>query len=76
MHHSGVRGKSCRNLSDWVGCRVQVPSLTEGGPAIAWYGDLTIVDPYYTLPIISSLMLLLTVELNAADGLQVPACRL
>lgn len=42
-----------------------------GGPAVAWYNDLTVVDPYYTLPILSSLMLLLTVELNAADGLQV-----
>lgn len=49
---------------------MQVPSLTVGGPAVAWYADLTAVDPYYTLPIASSLALLVTVELNAADGLQ------
>lgn len=42
----------------------------------AWYSDLTVADPYFTLPILSSLLLLLTVELNAADGMQVPACRL
>ena len=42
-----------------------------GGPEVAWYTDLTIADPYYTLPILSSLVFLISIELNAADGMQV-----
>ena len=45
--------------------------MTIEGPQLAWFSDLTIPDPYYTLPLTSSLVLLLTIELNAADGLQV-----
>ena len=45
--------------------------MTVGGIPYAWYSDLTIADPYYTLPILSSLIFLVSVELNAADGMQV-----
>ena len=45
--------------------------MTVGGIPFAWYSDLTIADPYYTLPILSSLIFLVSVELNAADGMQV-----
>ncbi|EIE26611.1 hypothetical protein COCSUDRAFT_39658 [Coccomyxa subellipsoidea C-169] len=46
----------------------KVPSMTEGG--VAWFTDLTLADPYYALPIMSSAVFLLTVELGAADGMQ------
>ena len=36
-----------------------------------WYEDLTVADPYYTLPILSSMIFLLSVELNLADGMEV-----
>ena len=36
-----------------------------------WFTDLTVADPYYLLPIASSAVFLLTVELGAADGMQV-----
>ncbi len=42
--------------------------MTEGG--VAWFTDLTLADPYYALPIMSSAVFLLTVELGAADGMQ------
>ena len=45
-----------------------VPSLSHGGAA--WFQDLTIADPTYGLPLISAGIFLLTVELNAADGMQ------
>ena len=47
----------------------QVPSMTVGGAL--WFTDLTVADPYYLLPITSSALFLLTVELGAADGMQV-----
>ncbi len=50
---------------------MQVPSLTVGGPPYLWYQDLTLADPYYTLPILSSAIFLISIELNMADGLQV-----
>ena len=43
--------------------------MTEGG--VYWFTDLTVADPYYLLPIASSAVFLLTVELGAADGMQV-----
>ncbi|KAK9810108.1 hypothetical protein WJX72_005000 [[Myrmecia] bisecta] len=46
----------------------KVPSMTEGG--MLWFSDLTLADPYYALPIISSLVFLTTIELGAADGMQ------
>ena len=46
----------------------QVPSMTDGG--MLWFTDLTVADPYYALPIASSAVFLLTVELGAADGMQ------
>ncbi|CAL8466931.1 g6467 [Coccomyxa elongata] len=46
----------------------KVPSMTEGG--MSWFTDLTLADPYYALPIMSSAVFLLTVELGAADGMQ------
>ena len=39
-----------------------------------WFTDLTIADPYYLLPITASAIFLLTVELGAADGMQVCCC--
>ena len=52
-----------------VNCSVQVPSMTVGGAL--WFTDLTVADPYYLLPIAASGVFLLTVELGAADGMQV-----
>ena len=48
---------------------MQVPSMTVGGAL--WFTDLTVADPYYLLPIAASGVFLLTVELGAADGMQV-----
>lgn len=45
-----------------------VPSLARGGAA--WFHDLTVADPTYGLPLLSAAIFLLTVELNAADGMQ------
>lgn len=42
--------------------------MTEGG--VSWFTDLTMADPYYILPVASSAVFLLTVELGAADGMQ------
>ena len=50
------------------GCAEQVPSLTHGGAL--WFSDLTIADPTYALPVLCSAMLLITVEVGAADGMQ------
>ena len=48
--------------------------MTTGGPAVTFFGlsyaDLTIADPYYSLPLLASLIFLISVELNAADGMQ------
>lgn len=49
--------------------------MTVGGAL--WFTDLTIADPYYLLPIAASGVFLLTVELGAADGMQVCSmCRI
>lgn len=45
-----------------------VPSLARGGTA--WFHDLTVADQTYGLPLLSAGIFLLTVELNAADGMQ------
>ena len=45
-----------------------VPSLASGGAL--WFPDLTAADATYGLPILSSSIFLLTVELGAADGMQ------
>ena len=45
-----------------------MPSLTHGGAL--WFSDLTIADPTYALPVLCSAMLLITVEVGAADGMQ------
>ena len=45
--------------------------MTVGGAL--WFTDLTVADPYYLLPIAASGIFLLTVELGAADGMQVPS---
>lgn len=45
-----------------------VPSLAVGGAF--WFPDLTAADATYGLPILSSAIFLLTVELGAADGMQ------
>ena len=42
--------------------------MMDGG--MYWFSDLTVQDPYYALPILSSAIFLLTVELGAADGMQ------
>lgn len=52
-----------RGLSD-----AKMPSMTHEG--LAWFRDLTIADPFYVLPVLSSALMLLTVELGAADGMQ------
>ncbi len=46
----------------------QVPSLMDGGAL--WFTDLTVADPTYALPVLTSLTFLATVELGAADGMQ------
>ena len=51
------------------GCSArQVPSMTDGGAL--WFADLTVADPTYALPVLTSLTFLATVELGAADGMQ------
>jgi YidC/Oxa1 family membrane protein insertase len=45
-----------------------VPSFQTGGPAM--YMDLSIADPTYSLPILSSLSFLASVELGAVEGMQ------
>ncbi len=37
-----------------------VPSLKDGG--LAWFPDLTLADPYYILPTLTSLTFLATIE--------------
>lgn len=37
---------------------------------LLWFPDLTAPDPFYILPVVSSSLMLLTVELGAADGMQ------
>ena len=48
-----------------------VPSFQTGGPAM--YMDLSIADPTYSLPILSSLSFLASVELGAVEGMQTNA---
>lgn len=45
--------------------------MTVGGLPLLWFQDLTIPDPYYTLPLLSAAIFLLSVELNLADGMEV-----
>ncbi|KAG0726621.1 Mitochondrial inner membrane protein OXA1L [Chionoecetes opilio] len=47
-----------------------VESLTEGG--LWWFTDLTLADPYYILPIITSCTMLATIELGT-DGAKLSA---
>ena len=42
--------------------------MVEGGAF--WVPDLTLADPYYLLPVLSSLTFLLTVELGAETGME------
>lgn len=63
---------SCPDKLRW-GTAMQIPSMTVGGAL--WFTDLTIADPYYLLPITASAIFLLTVELGAADGMQVCSVR-
>ena len=42
--------------------RVPVDSMKEGG--MLWFEDLTIPDPYYALPLITSVTLFTTIELG------------
>ena len=37
---------------------------------IFWFKDLTVVDPYYALPVLNSLIFWITIEVGAADGMQ------
>lgn len=74
-HSFLAQGAQCSQLHTWQAmndrayCTVQVPSMTVGGAL--WFTDLTVADPYYLLPIAASGVFLLTVELGAADGMQV-----
>jgi hypothetical protein len=60
--------------SSAIGClicvraRRQVPSMMDGGAL--WFPNLTVADPTYALPVLTSLTFLATVELGAADGMQ------
>ena len=45
-----------------------VPSFESGGPSM--YPDLSMADPTYSLPILSSLTFLASVELGAVEGMQ------
>lgn len=47
---------------------VGVPSFETGGPSM--YPDLSIADPTYSLPILSSLTFLASVELGTVEGMQ------
>jgi len=47
---------------------IKVPSMCYEG--LLWFKDLTVADPFYALPVINSAIFLLTIELNAADGMQ------
>lgn len=47
-------------------CKAKLPALTTGG--VAWFPDLTAADPYYVLPIASSVMTLLVLETGAEAG--------
>ena len=42
--------------------------MMDGG--VLWFTDLTVADPTYALPVLTSLTFLATVELGAADGMQ------
>lgn len=42
--------------------------MMDGGAL--WFPDLTVADPTYALPVLTSLTFLATVELGAADGMQ------
>lgn len=44
----------------------KVPGLADGG--LLWFTDLTASDPYYILPVLSSMGLLATLELSAILG--------
>lgn len=46
--------------------KAKLPALTTGG--FGWVQDLTLADPYYVLPITSSLMTLLVLETGAETG--------
>lgn len=46
----------------------QVPSMCYEG--LFWFKDLTVADPFYVMPVVNSAIFLLTIELNAADGMQ------
>lgn len=35
-----------------------------------WFNDLTVMDPTYALPVIASGILVLSAQLNVADGMQ------
>ncbi len=43
-----------------TGCLPQAPSLTTGG--LAWFGDLTLPDPYYGLPLLCAATTLAMIE--------------
>ena len=55
---------------------MQVPSMMVGGTL--WFPDLTIADPYYVLPALTSAIMMLSVHLGTADGMEAsafaPAC--
>lgn len=46
--------------------KAPLPALTTGG--VAWFPDLTVADPYYALPAISTIMTLLVLETGAETG--------
>lgn len=46
----------------------KVPSLVDGGTL--WFNDLSVADPTYGLPLLAAGSFLLTIELNAADGME------
>lgn len=49
--------------------------MLNGGFPFPGFENLTLPSPYYALPILSSAIFLLSIELNAADGMQVKIFR-
>ena len=53
-------------ISFFIGLRrmteLPIPTMSDGG--ILWFTDLTSPDPYYILPALSTISMLLTVELS------------
>ena len=56
-------------LSFFIGLRkmaqLPVESMATGG--LGWFTDLTVYDPYFVLPVISALTMLVTIEVGSCS---------